>query len=88
MVCSTSSLFTKHTYSSNVIYIRHGLFIVERLVQSATSNILFLSLPVVPSDVHSAQRALRLSWLQSGNPGNGRNKMRTEGKDLRKGQYR
>lgn len=41
MVCSTSSLFTKHTYSSNVFCIRHMLFIVERLVQSATSGFFF-----------------------------------------------
>lgn len=84
MVCSTSSLFTKHTSSSNVIYVRHVVFIVERLVQSATSSMFFLSLPVVPSE-RSDLRALRLSWQQSGNPSN---KMRTEGKDLRQAPYR
>lgn len=88
MVCSTSSLFTKHTYSSTVIYIRHALFIVERLVQSATRSVFFLSLLVVPSDAHSAQRALRLSWQHSGNPANGRNKKIIEGKDLGQWQYK
>lgn len=43
MVSSASSLFRKHTYSLNVIYIRHTLFIVERLMQSATSSIYFIS---------------------------------------------
>lgn len=82
MVCSTSSLFTAHTYSSNVIYIRHAVFIGERLAQSATSSFSFsLPLPVVPSDAHLAQRALRLSWQQPENPGNRGDKERTEGKD-------